>query len=296
MAITRSGESSLALQLELPGSQVPSETRREFRWLLGASLLAASSLALVLLAKTQDLAPLGARVSSGELVNLNTGDSASRLSTILPTVLLDAPNDLVSERVAAFIESRRPLPNVGALALLRLSKSEIENDVRWRAWQPRLAAAPKNAATISLLPMAKLKPLLVVRTAREFWRTCALWLFLYFAAFWGVHLIWRRRRFRGDPAILPALLLLTAIGLTLMLSLRDPLRDTLEFRKFAWGTIAGCALLLLPLFKAFQYRNFARWTNTPLFVALGLFLGLLRFGSGPTGSDARVNLAPDAAR
>jgi cell division protein FtsW (lipid II flippase)/cell division protein FtsI/penicillin-binding protein 2 len=247
---------------------------------------------LVLLAKTQDLAALGDRLSSGELVNLNDADSASRLSTILPTVLQDAPNDLVRERVTAFIESRRPFPNVGALALLRLSKSEIENDVRWSAWQPKLAAAPKDAATISLLPMAKLKPLLVVRTAREFWRTCVLWLFLYLAAFWAVHLIWRWRRFRGDPAILPALLLLTAIGLTLMLSLRDPLRDTLEFRKFAWGAFAGCALLLLPLFKAFQYRNFERWTYTPLFLALAFFLGLLRFGSGPTGSDARVNLGP----
>ena len=77
-----------------------------------------------------------------------------------------------------------------------------------------------------------------------------------------------------------------------MVSLRDPLRDTLEFRKFAWGAIAGCAILLLPLFKGFQYRNFARFTYAPLLLALILFAALLRFGSGPTGSDARVNLGP----
>ncbi len=292
MAITRSGESSLALQLDLGGAVVVPERRREFRWLLGASLLVVLAMGLVLLAKTQDLAGVNARLVSGELMNLNDAAAVTRLSAILPTVLQDAPNDVVTQRVESFLERKRPLPNVGALALLRLSKSEMDNDPSWRAWQPRLAAAPKSAATISLLPMAKLKPLLVVRTAHEFWRACVLWLLLYLVAFWGVHLIWRRRKFQGDPAILPALLLLTGVGLTLMLSLRDPLRDTLEFRKFAWGAIAGCVLLLLPLFKAFQYRNFERWTYTPLFVAFALFLALLRFGSGPTGSDARINLGP----
>ncbi len=115
---------------------------------------------------------------------------------------------------------------------------------------------------------------------------------MYIAAFWIVHLAWRWRRFRGDATILPALHVLTAFGFILMVSLRDPLRDTLEFRKFAWGVLLGCAMLLLPLLRAFQYRNFSRWTYTPLLAALGLFLALLKFGSGPTGSDAKVNLGP----
>ncbi len=37
---------------------------------------------------------------------------------------------------------------------------------------------------------------------------------------------------------------------------------------------------------------FARWIYTPLFAAVGLFLALLVMGSGPTGSDAKVNLGP----
>ncbi len=77
-----------------------------------------------------------------------------------------------------------------------------------------------------------------------------------------------------------------------MVSLRDPLRDTLEFRKFAWGCVGGCVILLLPLLKAFQYRVFARWVYTPLFAAVALFGALLVMGSGPTGSDAKVNLGP----
>src|SRR5262249_10504623 len=67
---------------------------------------------------------------------------------------------------------------------------------------------------------------------------------------------------------------------------------TLEFRKFAWGAALGCALLMLPLFRFFHHQNFARLTYTPLFAAFGLFLLLLLKGSGPTGSDAKVNLGP----
>ena len=51
-------------------------------------------------------------------------------------------------------------------------------------------------------------------------------------------------------------------------------------------------MLLLPLLRAFNYRNFSRWTYTPLLAAFVLFVLLLRLGSGPTGSDARVNLGP----
>ena len=57
-----------------------------------------------------------------------------------------------------------------------------------------------------------------------------------------------------------------------MVSLRDPLRDTLEFKKFAWGVLLGCATLLLPLLRPFQYRSFSRWVYTPLIAALALFL------------------------
>src|SRR5258708_6015921 len=103
---------------------------------------------------------------------------------------------------------------------------------------------------------------------------------------------WRWRRFRGDAAILPALQMLTGLGLTLAVSLKDPLRDTLEFEMLAWGVAVGCCMRLRPLLRLFQSRHFSRWTYTPLLLAFGLFVLLLRLGSGPTGSDARVNLGP----
>ncbi len=194
--------------------------------------------------------------------NLNRVTAPQQLLPVLQVSTESSERDSSEQRIWAYLRAHQPLPNVGALARLHVS------------------------------PLTKLKPLLIVRTPQEFFRTYALWICLYLAAFWAVHFIWSWRRFRGDPAILPALHLLTGIGLILMVSLRDPLRDTLEFKKFAWGVLLGCATLLLPLLRSFQYRNFSRWIYTPLLVAFALFLALLRLGSGPTGSDAKVNLGP----
>src|SRR5262249_29075040 len=150
----------------------------------------------------------------------------------------------------------------------------------------------KGEIRIALVPVAKLKPGLVVRTPPEFLLRFTGWVALYLAAFYTVYVIWLRQGFRGDPAILPALHLLSGIGLILAVSLRDPLRDTLEFSKMAWGIALGCATLLLPLFRFFDCRRFAKWIYTPLLASFLLFVMLLVLGSGPTGSDSKVNLGP----
>lgn len=261
MAITRSWEASTALKLDFEGRAKTPERPREFWLLASASLLVACALALVLAAKTQDFADLARRLNDRELLDLNRAKNVAEISAALPVFNDPVQRQDAANRIWALLEERRPLANVGALARLHL-------------------------------PLSKIKPLVVVRTPEEFLRTFAAWALLYLAGFWVVHFTWRFRRFRGDPLILPALHLLTGIGLTLMVSLRDPLRDTLEFRKFAWGVLLGCAVLLLPLLRPLQYRLFARWIYTPLLAAFALFLALLRFGSGPTGSDAKVNLGP----
>ena len=71
---------------------------------------------------------------------------------------------------------------------------------------------------------------------------------------------------------LPALQLLTGFGFLLMVSMRDPLRDTLEFHKFALGVLLGCGLLALAALPAFDYRRLSDWCYTPLFAALALFV------------------------
>ncbi len=179
------------------------------------------------------------------------------------------------------------------MSRIRLHKSDTETDARARSiWQRETAHAKTPPSSVQLFPVSKVKPFLVVRTPKEFQQDYVIWGVAYILAFWAVHILWRLRKFRGDPTILPALHLLSGMGFILMVSLRDPLRDTLEFRKFAWGCVGGCVILLLPLLRAFQYRVFARWVYTPLFAAVALFAGLLVMGSGPTGSDAKVNLGP----
>src|SRR5690606_36379569 len=97
------------------------------------------------------------------------------------------------------------------------------------------------------------------------------------------------RGFDGHTAILPALHLLTPVGLLVLMSLRDPLRDTLSFTHFALRVPGGC-LPELPLIFVYFGRSPAAYTFLPLVAALLLSTALILFGSGPGASDAKVNL------
>ena len=88
-----------------------------------------------------------------------------------------------------------------------------------------------------------LKPLFVVRTPAQWERDFRVWAAVFFAAFLLVHLWWTIRGFTGDQFLLPVLLLLSGIGLILMISLRDPVRDNLLFVDFAQGAVVGALLL-----------------------------------------------------
>jgi len=82
---------------------------------------------------------------------------------------------------------------------------------------------------------------------------------------------------------------LLGIGLTLMLTLRDPLRDTLAFSSFAQGVAAGC--LIFAVAASLDYRRISgKLSYVFLIAAFLLSAALILFGSGPTGSDAKVNL------
>ncbi|HEV2448050.1 MAG TPA: FtsW/RodA/SpoVE family cell cycle protein, partial [Candidatus Sulfopaludibacter sp.] len=232
-------------------------------WLVCASLFVAAGLAMVYAAKQQSFA------AAGRLVDLNRVASPQELLPILESFPDRAQRESLAQQAFGFLERHRPLRNVGALAALH---------------QP--------GSRHALFPLAKLKPLMAVRSPDEFRRDFLRWSLVYFAGFYAVALVWAITRFRGDRALLPALHLLSGIGLCLMASMRDPLRDTLEFHKFALGVFLGCLLLALPALKPFAYRRLSDWCYTPLFAALALFGLLLAFGKGPTGNDAKVNLGP----
>ena len=268
MAVTRSWESKV-LATGTRGGAAPGRIAwREFAWLAATSAIVGVGLLLVYFAKTREFPALTASLAHGELLDLNQVSKPEQLLPFLQVFQDEAERETVANKVFDYLASHRPLPNVGALA--------------------RLRSAPR----VPLLPFAKLKPAFAVRTPKKFQTQFLIWIAVYLAAFHIVFLIWRWSAFRGDFALLPAIHLITGMGLILAVSLRDPLRDTLEFSKFAWGVALGCAVLLLPLLRILNYQRFASWCYTPLFAALALFLLLLRFGSGPGGNDAKVNLGP----
>ncbi len=258
MAVTRSWTAAGAQPAVLAVSKAP-RAGTGMLWLAGASLLVAAALVLVYAAKSQSFE------GSAGLINLNSVSSPAELLPLLEAYPDRAERERVSEAIFETVRKARPLRNIGTLAPLRRSEH---------------------------LPLAKLKPLMAVRTPLEFRRQLLRSAALYFGGFYLVALVWSLARFRGDRKILPALHLLSGIGLCLMVSLRDPLRDTLEFQKFALGVFLGCLVLALPALRFFDYRRLADWCYTPLFAAMGLFGMLLAFGRGPAGNDAKVNLGP----
>ena len=220
-------------------------------WLAAASLAVATGLWFVYQAKVQ-------RMSGAPVLNLNTVASPDEL---LPVLEFFPNRAELAPQIYSYLERARPLGHTGALT-----------------------------AVIPRRQFARVKPLMAVRSPAEFRDQLVRSALLYFAGFYVVALIWRWTRFRCDAALLPALQLLTGFGFLLMVSMRDPLRDTLEFHKFAIGVFLGSLLLALPAFGIFDYRRLSAWCYTPLFAALGLFGLLMAFGRGPAGNDAKVNL------
>ena len=226
-------------------------TSLRLAWLVASSLAVATGLWFVYQAKVQ-------RMSAAPVLNLNAVTSPDELLPVLESF----PNRAeLAPRIYDYIQRARPLRHTGALTVV-----------------------------IPRRQFARVKPLMAVRSPAEFRAQLLRSALLYFAGFYLVALCWRLTAYRGDTAFLPALQLLTGFGFLLMVSMRDPLRDTLEFHKFALGVFLGSLLLALPAWRIFDYRRLAAWCYTPLFAALGLFGLLMAFGRGPAGNDAKVNL------
>lgn len=283
----------------------------EFGCLLLASIVTVAGLWLVYRAKSNGL--------DHELVstiNLNLLSGPQQLIPLLGVLSSTADQEYAANRIYALERHGEQFGNVGMLARLRVSESELRRErgltelparlrqaldlragrgaagaegtaERWVPWKRRSAEL-----TIPLLTpgeFASLKPHLRVRDRSAFRESVLLWAGVYFAAFWLVHCWLRVRGFSGDQLILPLVQALSGIGLMLMLSLRDPLRDAMIFSEFSQGAAAGCAALCLLSMPDYQ-RRFSRLSYVPLALALALAVALGVFGTGPGGSGAKVNL------
>ncbi len=253
----------------------------------------------------------GGRVRSSaprvDVTNLNTVTDAAALERALAPALpgtVDrrfAAGHLLTHLKALRAEGVR-VPNVGAILGATVSADAVSRSAS-PAYKARLEAAiaraeSRKAERPARLPLfttddlSAIKPGLVVRTPAAFRSLALRWSVVYLAAIWVVALVWWLRAPHGDYALLGAVHLLTAIGFAVVLSRADPLRDTALFVRYAQGLLAGCGALIAVSFVDFRKTALASFTYVPLAGALFLSVLLLLFGSGPGGSNAKVNLGP----
>jgi hypothetical protein len=239
------------------------------------------------------------------VTNLNAVIDARALEPALATAFpAAADRRFVSTQLAAYLASIRQrggsVPNVGALmgatvtpdAIQRSASTEYQSRLQ-RAIEraeSRGAARPVRIALLTADDLSVIKPALIVRTREAFRRMTVRWSAFYFAAIWTVALMWFLAR--GDFALLGAAHLLTAVGFAVVLSRSDALRDTALFVRYVQGVLVGCAGLAAVSLIDFRKTALAAFTYIPLAGALFLSVLLVLFGSGPGGSNARVNLGP----
>ncbi len=253
--------------------------RNEAAWLLAGSLVLLFGFYLVYKAKSRPFAAAESALAAGQLLNLNELNAREDLLPFLGMFAVPAERQYVARRI---YDASGSLPNAGALARLRVSEASLTAARGLQSFHGRRTLLTGDQ-------FRQLKPSFVVRRPARFRRAFLLWAAVFFAAFWAVSLWWSLRGFAGDGALLPALLLLTGIGLILMVSLRDPLRDSLLFVDFAQGVAAGCLLLALASALDFE-RLLGRLSFVPLLASFVLSALLIVFGYGPGSSDAKVNL------
>ena len=250
---------------------------------------------------------LSAPAAGTSVVNLNTVTDARALEPALAPVFVDAADRrFAAIHLLSYVMSLRQegdtVPNVGAImaatapadAVTR-SGSQVFRDRLQRALDRAVAQQANPPTRVALLTadeLSAIKPGLVVRTPQAFRTQVLRWSAIYLGAMWMVAILWRFRSENGDYALLGAVHLLTAIGFAVVLARADPLRDTVLFVRYAQGVLAGCVGLSLVSLMDFRRTALASFTYVPLAGALFLSVLLLLFGSGPGGSNAKVNLGP----
>jgi len=253
---------------------------REAVWMLAVSAVLGCGLALVYKAKTDPFPKISEALAAGRILNLNDLTGREQVLPFLTVIEGQSERQLVARRI---YYASGNLPNVGGLARLRVTADELK-----RARVVREGEA-ESMRLLSGQVFRLLKPSFVVRPPTGFVRAFALWTAVFFAGFWLVHIFWSLRGFDGDTALLPAAMLLAGVGFILMITLRDPVRDSTIFVDFAQGAAGGC-LLLAALSGVEWERLLGRLSFVPLAASFVLSVLLIAFGYGPGTSDAKVNL------
>lgn len=145
---------------------------------------------------------------------------------------------------------------------------------------------------------------LVVRTPAEF-KDSLIGMAVAFILGWGVFLLFvfqldRKLGTRSDYLLIITLIIISGIGLLTSYGIWNPLTDTLYGSVMTSGLMIGLiamgAITLVNYARLDARLTSSKWRNlrnygwTVLACAFGLLCMLYLFGTGPEGSDAKVNL------
>ena len=291
MAVTRSTVETRANVRHNVARSTRVSRAPELVWLIVAALIVCGAWWLVYSAKVRRAASPTAQI------NLSQLDRPEQLYPALAVFQSPADRAYVAKSILdTLADHEGSIANTGALARIRIPRADLIADKNLDELRKRAQDANKDTRgeTIPLLTpaeFAQIKPQISVRGMDTFRRAFLIWTGAILAAFLLTHIVWTVRAFTGPWAYLPLLLILTGIGFALMVALRDPLRDTLIFVPFAQGVAGGCIVMLIASLVNWESAT-AGYSFVPLLGAIVLSIALIFFGSGPGGSDARVNLGP----
>jgi cell division protein FtsW (lipid II flippase) len=214
------------------------------------------------------------------------------LATLLGRVWPPAEAGAIAAELRTAAAARR-LDSTSALTQIQVPADRVRSVPALTSARARLDEAERAGAPLPRVPLmrraevADLKPWLVARRPAEFRNAAMQAVAFVIVSFFALHALRRWRGLNADPLLLPAVQLLCGLGLAAMIGLRDPLRDPLTMQTFAYGVAIGCVAAGVAWITPVEKM---RVQYAPLFVAFLLSALLMIFGSGPTGSDAKVNL------
>lgn len=283
MAVTRSSAAERQ-QTRPPARSGLAPRNLELAALLCASVVLGFGIFLVSSAKRQSIG------QAKQTLDLNQVDRAEQLLPKLTVFTSPYDRQFAAGKILAYLrEQGGSVPNVGALARIDVTRRDLQLNRRLEYWREPLEKGAERAPLLSAAGIRAIKPAFAVRNGSVYSRQLVMWAVILFLSFYALHAFWIVSGFRGEQLVLPVLHLLTGLSFLAMASLRDPLRDTLAFVPVAQGAAIGCVIMALA--SRIDYERLAgRLAYVPLLLAVLLSAALIVFGSGPTGSDAKINL------
>jgi cell division protein FtsW (lipid II flippase) len=262
-------------------------------WLQITCLLLASlcTIAATRLVYNAKVTRAGLNGAGERVIDINAIHSAADVLALLSGIIADeSDRRFAADRIYRFVAGpgSRSLDHAGDLSRIRVTATDA---ARFSRLSARVRAAP-DVVLLSPAELAQLKPRVRVRRLEDFRLRLYWWLACLVVAFQLTGVLARLILGKLDAILLASAHVLTGLGFAVMISVRDPVRDTMLFGPFAQGAIIGLAAFVA--ITAFDFRRawFRSFVFLPLLGAIAVSLLLLLFGTGPGSSQAKVNLGP----